>query len=336
MTNYDRFLKGLQSKPPAKGTSMGSLTYGPQPSKPTTASPNPYYPGASNFSGSRYSPTADGSGSVGKPFHGGHDTPGGASNRPGYGYDDPARKAETDAFAAGTMANTELGRHLGIFPNVPDRYKQPTSPRGPSGGSYRGGAPAIDPAAVATANSLRQLLGSNTWDGRDISAELGDINKGVSADQASAASAYGRLRGAITGQGNAFRDMKLTQPSRLEPELAALLASQGGDAAAYRAELGLADTLAREGLTADERFRKAQAANIETRRDADLLASDQAGEYARSELEASGSAMSAALRERKRLEDKALQDQKMQVIMQMIQASAAAGQEFDPSKFLGV
>jgi hypothetical protein len=218
--------------------------------------------------------------------------------------------------------------------NNPEKPFDPSGGGGPGGGD--GGA-AVRAAAnsAATAKSLSDLLGSNAFDGRDISPELEAINAGVSADQGSAATAYERMLGTINGQGNAYADMELTQAATLDPDLAALLSSQGADSGAYAAEVAWANTQAANAGRGDEMFRKRMAAGREEERDYQVQANGQAGEFARSELASAGSSMTNSLKEKKRVEDLAKQDQRMQILMQLISTMGENGESVDISKYMG-
>jgi hypothetical protein len=112
------------------------------------------------------------------------------------------------------------------------------------------------------------------------------------------------------------------------------LTANGADAGAYKAEVGLANTLADLGNDSDERFRTRMSALSEAERGYNTLANKQSGDFNRSELAASGSKMSAALRERKRLEDKESEAQKMQVLMQLISTLGGVGETVDIKDFL--
>jgi hypothetical protein len=219
--------------------------------------------------------------------------------------------------------------------NNPTQPFNPNGGAGGGGGGGGGGGTSASAASAATAKSLSDLLGSNAFDGRDISAELAAINAGVSADQGSAASAYERMLGTINGQGNAYADMKLTPAATLDPDLAALLSSQGADSGAYAAEIALANTSMANAGRGDEMFRKRMAAGREDERAYQVQANGQAGEFARSELASAGSSMTNSLKEKKRLEDGVKQDQRMQILMQLISTMGDNGQSVDISKFLG-
>ena len=186
----------------------------------------------------------------------------------------------------------------------------------------------------AMAKMLQELLASDKFGPRDITQELADIDGAVTADQADATAAEGRLGTFIDGMGNPYGDMSLTKSQRLSPEYADLLTANGADAGAYKAEVGLANTQADLGNDSDERFRKRMSALGEFERGYNTLANKQYGDFARSELAASGSKMSAALRERKRLEDKEQEAQRMQVLMQLISTLGAAGETVDIKDFL--
>ena len=210
---------------------------------------------------------------------------------------------------------------------------QPT----PTPTSYGGGGGVSAEAkkrAQATAEMLQAILASDKFGPRDITQELADIDGAVTADQADATAAEGRLGTFIDGMGDPYGDMSLTQSQRLSPEYAGLLTANGADAGSYEAEVELANTLAGLGNDSDERFRKRMSALSDAERGYNTLANKQSGDFNRSELAASGSRMSAALRERKRLEDKESQAQKMQVLMQLISTLGGVGETVDINDYL--
>ena len=205
---------------------------------------------------------------------------------------------------------------------------------GPGGGGYYGGGGVSQTKqAKAMAKMLQDLLASDKFGPRDITQELADIDSAVTADQADATAAEGRLGTFIDGMGDPYGDMSLTLSQRLSPEYADLLTANGADAGAYAAEVGLANTLVGSGNDSDERFRKRMSALSEAERGYNTLANKQSGDFNRSELAASGSRMSAALRERKRLEDKESEAQRMQVLMQLISTLGSVGETVDINDF---
>ena len=207
----------------------------------------------------------------------------------------------------------------------------------PGGGGvryYGGGGVSQTKQAKAMAKMLQDLLASNRFGPRDITQELADIDAAVTADQADATAAEGRLGAFIDGMGDPYGDMSLTKGQRLSPEYADLLTANGADAGAYAAEVGLANTLVDSGNDSDERFRKRMGALSEAERGYNTLANKQSGDFNRSKLAASGSQMAAALRERKRLEDKESEAQRMQVLMQLISTLGAAGETVDINDFV--
>ena len=211
---------------------------------------------------------------------------------------------------------------------------QPPGGGGPTGGGgYGYGGVSQTEQSKAMAKMLQELLASDRFGPRDITQELADIDGAVTADQADATAAEGRLGTFIDGMGNPYGDMSLTESQRLSPEYADLLTANGADAGAYKAEVGLANTLADLGNDSDERFRKRMSALGESERGYNTLANKQYGDFARSELAASGSALAARLREKKRVEDKATEAEEQQVIMTLINALAAAGETADIKDF---
>jgi hypothetical protein len=212
---------------------------------------------------------------------------------------------------------------------------QPTTYPTRGGGGGGGGGYGVNQKkqAKATAEMLQELLASDRFGPRDITQELADIDGAVTADQADATAAEGRLGTFIDGMGNPYGDMSLTESQRLSPEYADLLTANGADAGAYKAEVGLANTLADLGNDSDERFRTRMSALSEAERGYNTLANKQSGDFNRSELAASGSALAARLREKKRVEDKATEAEEQQVIMTLINALAAAGETADIKDF---
>lgn len=217
----------------------------------------------------------------------------------------------------------------------PTTTPPPPGPGGsPSGGGYGGGGGQSAKAqALKMSQGLQALLASGRFGARDVSGDTARINSGVSADQASRQAAYQALTDTINNQANPYRDVELTQARTLDPRLAAMLRSQGGDVGAYEAELGLANTLAGQGADADQRFLRSIAAGRDAQKADSLQATAEASEYGRGEIAAAGTAAKAALAEKARLENKAKQDQQMQIILQLIQANASAGVDTDLSKY---
>ena len=215
-----------------------------------------------------------------------------------------------------------------------DQQDDDPTPTPTSGGGGGGVSAEAKKRAQATAEMLQAILASDKFGPRDITQELADIDGAVTADQADATVAEGRLGTFIDGMGDPYGDMSLTQSQRLSPEYAGLLAANGADAGAYEAEVGLANTLAGLGNDSDERFRKRMSALSDAERGYNTLANKQSGDFNRSELAASGSKMSAALRERKRLEDKESEAQKMQVLMQLISTLGGVGETVDINDYL--
>lgn len=210
------------------------------------------------------------------------------------------------------------------------------SPTGPSGSRYGGGGgTGASEAARAQAEGLQSLLNSGAFGERDISSELARLVAGIDADQASAADAGSAEAAFINSQRNPYADIELTEAKRLDPAQADLLSRLGGDAGAYRAEIGLQEVLADEGRTADERFMKTLAAAQDERKAASLLAGQQATTFAQSELGAAGTAAQEAVRAQKRRDDKATRDQQMAIVLQLIQANAARGEGTDVSQYFG-
>jgi hypothetical protein len=181
---------------------------------------------------------------------------------------------------------------------------------------------------------LQQLLNSDRFDPRDITQELADIDGAVTADQASATAAEGRLDTFINGMGNPYGDMSLTESQLLSPDYERVLTANGAGSGSYKAEVELANTLAGLGNDSDERFRTRMAALAASEQGYNKLANKQHGDFSRSELAASGSALAARLREKKRVEDKATAAEEQQVIMALINALAGAGETVDISEFL--
>ena len=183
------------------------------------------------------------------------------------------------------------------------------------------------------AQGFRNLLGSGAFNPRDATADLGRISQAVSADQATAQTGTNRLADYIRKQKNSYDGVELTQARTLDPEDQALLTALGGDVGAYRAELGLANTLAGQGADADQRFLRQIAAGRETSRQDSLVANEQTGEFGRSELQAAGVKARAALEEKVKAENKTLRDEKMRIILEMIEANAAGGLGTDLSAY---
>ena len=235
---------------------------------------------------------------------------------------------------------SDAERQLRMIREAEDAYlaslnnQTPGGGGGGGGGGYGYGGVSQTKQSKAMAKMLQELLASDKFGPRDITKELAEIDGAVTADQADATAAEGRLGAFIDGMGNPYGDMSLTQSQRLSPEYADLLTANGADAGAYKAEVGLANTLADSGNDSDERFRKRMSALSESERGYNTLANKQSGDFNRSELAASGSKMSAALRERKRLEDKEQEAQRMQVLMQLISTLGAAGETVNINDFL--
>lgn len=183
-----------------------------------------------------------------------------------------------------------------------DRPPPPAPPGGsPSGGRRYGGGSygtSAKAQALKTSQGLQALLASGRFGARDISGDTARINSGVSADQASRSKAFQALTDTINNQANPYSNVELTQARTLDPRLAAMLRSQGGDVGAYEAEIGLANTLAGQGADADQRFLRAIAAGRDAQKADSLQATGEASEYGRSEIAAAGTAAKAALAER--------------------------------------
>lgn len=234
---------------------------------------------------------------------------------------------------AGTLNSLLLNRSASTPHD--DTPAPPSNPGGPGGGSPYGGGGSGGAQAQAAQMSqgLQALLKSGRFGPTDISDRLAEINGAVSADQGRAASANASHGEFIGGQANPYADVALTSATRLDPTQADLLSRLGGDAGVYEAEIGLANTLAAQGETADQRFLNAISAGREAQRQDSLKANAEAGEFAQAELAAAGLRMRAQAAEIKRQEDKARKAQEMQIILQLIQSNAAAGVDTDLSAY---
>ena len=212
-------------------------------------------------------------------------------------------------------------------------YATPAAPAGPGGGGGGGGGYSAQDQAAKTAQGLAALLASGQFGDRDTSGETGRLAAATATDQASRQSAYDRLAGSIGAQKDPYADVELTKARLVQPDYADLLSRLGGDSAAYKAEIGLANTTAAQGEDADQRFIRALSAGQSERRAQALLANEQSSEFGRSEIEAAGTQAREAMLERARQENAATQAQQMQIILQLIQANAAAGNDTDLSQF---
>lgn len=215
----------------------------------------------------------------------------------------------------------------------------PSGPSGGSGGSGRGGGGGggVSQSAALDAQSegLAALLGSGAFNERDITADLARLSGAEALDQDAARSAGDAQARFINSQGNAYGQPSLSTAKKLDPDMAALLSALGGDAGAYKAEIGLQEVLADQGFQADERFRRTMASSEKVRQNDALLAASQGTDYAASELAASGTASREALRTQKRAEDKATRDRQMQIVLQLIESNAARGQSTDVGQYFG-
>ena len=324
-TNYERYIKSLRKTTGRSGAPGGQTSPGSMPSIPR----KPTVPRSPNTAGSYAPPPA-------------------AGLKTKWTSNIPDWQSKTTNLGSSTLARTP-NNDIGVAMADVNRFDRmmsegkfdtptgsPTSPSGGRGGGYGGGGgTSADAAAQAQAEGLQSLLASGAFGERDISSELARLVAGIDADQAPAAGAGSAEAAFINSQSNPYADIELTEAKRLDPAQADLLSRLGGDAGAYRAEIGLQEVLADEGRTADERFMKALAAGQEERKAASLLAGQQATTFAQSELGAAGTAAKEAVRAQKRKDDKATRDQQMAIVLQLIQANAARGEGTDVSQYFG-
>lgn len=224
----------------------------------------------------------------------------------------------------------------------------PTSNGGSRGGGGGGGGASAQAAKQATA--LQQLLGSGAFtaqrrDSRSfLNEDMGKVGAAVSADQGAARSAYDQLSASMAGMANPYQGMQVARTPQVAPELLSLLGANGGDTRAYEAQIGLANTLGAQGDSAADRLTQRMAGMVDQSRQSRVAEAGQASQYAQSELGAQRTAMEMALqgrdRERMQRDDEAfrqqqtaLDGQKMQVIMQLIQAMSEGGQSVDVGQF---
>lgn len=216
-----------------------------------------------------------------------------------------------------------------------DLFLPPGGGGGGGGGGGYGGGGSATAQAQAQALAFQQLLGSRAFTAGSIDGELGQVTQAVSDDQASSKKEYDALAKFFAGQGNAHRDMTLQSTPQVDAGLMQLLAASGTDSRAYQGQGELANTLAGQSDSAADRLRATLAGVSEESRTSRIAESKQASQFNKRELTTQGNALQAALKKGQKDEQKALDAQKMQVVMQLISAMSAGGQSVDVSQYFG-
>lgn len=242
----------------------------------------------------------------------------------------------TAAFQQGLADYAAITQQPGFLP--------PLRPPGGGGGGGRGrggggagvevvGRTAEEIAGMQSAG-LQQLLQSRMFQARGIDGELAQIGSAVSADQAASSGAYDQLDQFLGGMGNAFQGMELTQTPQVSPELLSLIAMSGGDSRAYQGSAQMANTLASQGDAASSRLAQQMAAVSSESNASRRAESQMARTFGGQQIGAQRTGMEAILRRRQADEQREMDQQRMQVVLQLIQAMGQSGQSVDISQFL--
>lgn len=217
-------------------------------------------------------------------------------------------------------------------------------PRGPSGGnrfSYgrggRGGGGGGGGSAAAEAAkqvaALQQLLNSKAFQAKSIDDDLARVGTAVSADQQVAGEQYDQLGAFMKLLANPWENMEMTATPTVDPSLMPMLSSMGGDTAGYEAQVGLANTLGAQGDASSDRLRQQlSGANQETNQSRQAE-TQMASVFANRELGAQKSQLEEVLRQRQAEEQRGMDAQKLQVVMQLISAMSQGGNTVDVSQF---
>lgn len=209
------------------------------------------------------------------------------------------------------------------------------TPPGPGPGGDGGGGRSASAIAGMQSTALQQLLNSRAFTAGGIEGDLGRVNSAVNADKAAADGAYGDLAAYLGQMQDPYANMELARTPGVDPSLLALLGANGADTNSYMGQVELANTQAAQGDSAADRLRQMMSGVAQESQKSRLGEAESARTYAGRELEGQRSTLTAALEARQREEQKALDSQKMQVVMQLIAAMAESGQAVDVGQFFG-
>lgn len=222
----------------------------------------------------------------------------------------------------------------------PGGAPRPTPPGGggPGGGGRgRGGGMAGGVSDEAKRASLiaglQSLIGSGAFQAKSIDPDLERIRGAVSADQATANSQYDSYDQYLAKMANDYQGREVRKTTQVTPELLALLGSQGVDTGAYQGQVGLANTMAAQGDDAAQRLNDDMAEVVRQANEARGAEAKLARQFATESIGATQNGMEAYLQKQFRDEQRGLDNQRTQVIMQLIQAMAEGGQNIDLSQF---
>jgi hypothetical protein len=195
------------------------------------------------------------------------------------------------------------------------------TPRGPGGGGGGGGGggAAPPPDLSRMAGGLQQILQSNQWTAKDDPRLAGLLDRAVRDDRATVTQQYDGLDSWLAKNNpKAFEQLQLQRTQQIDPDMAALLQSQGVDPAAYTAEVGMANRLASQSDTAAENLRRTLAANELAGHESRKAESQQGRTFADREVSAAKKGFEAALAAKTASRQEGLDQQRMQLLIQLV------------------
>jgi hypothetical protein len=210
----------------------------------------------------------------------------------------------------------------------------PPGPAGPGGGGSGGGwgggggggGQADKENALRQIAGLLELMKSGAFTAKADPALQGQITQGVAADRAAAGGTYNALDAWLAkNQGNPYQDMQLQAMPQLDAGLAALLQSQGSDSAGYQAQVGMANTLGAQTDVAGQNLKAQLAAQMAGSNQSRLAESQQARAYADQSIGAQERGMQFALQQRVAQQQEAMNQQKLQLAIQLMQIAGQSG-----------
>lgn len=208
--------------------------------------------------------------------------------------------------------------------------------RGGGGGGRGGGGPTQDEIdqrnAAALRASMQSLLTSNAFTARDNTSLQDATRTAVGKDKAALNKTYGDLIARLQGAPQ-VQAAQMQQAEQVDPGLMQLLAMSGADSAAYEGEIGLANVNANQANAAQQNLARQLAAASNEAQTSRVRESQQAQAYGGAELDSQMSGIMAALQARREDEQRQLDAQKMQAVMQLVTALGQAGQQMDVSQF---